>query len=152
MGGAGQPHQSTRDTQGRVGFEAASDVYERGRPGYQPDLVAFVVDRAGIQEGTRVLDLAAGTGKFTRELLPFGATCMAIEPSASMREMLSRLVPGVPVMAGVGEAIPLEADPKRYQSQVKITFQPQHDRDRKAPTGDQAVQQKMPEKRERARG
>jgi SAM-dependent methyltransferase len=107
MSGGGQPLESTRDTQGRVGFEAASDVYERGRPGYQPDLVAFVVKRVGIQEGTRVLDLAAGTGKFTRELLRFGARCLAIEPSASMREMLSRVVPGVPVVAGVGEAIPL---------------------------------------------
>ncbi|HEY1989445.1 MAG TPA: methyltransferase domain-containing protein [Acidimicrobiales bacterium] len=107
MGGAGQPHQSTRDTQGRVGFEAASDVYERGRPGYQEDLVAFVVDRAGIQEGSRVLDLAAGTGKFTRELVPFGVKSVAVEPSASMREILTRVVPGVPVIAGVGEAIPL---------------------------------------------
>ncbi|HEV3265209.1 MAG TPA: methyltransferase domain-containing protein [Acidimicrobiales bacterium] len=109
MGGAGQPHQSTPNTQGRVGFEAASDVYERGRPGYQQDLVAFVVDRAGIHQGTRVLDLAAGTGKFTRELLRFGARCVAVEPSASMREVLSRTVPGVPVIAGIGEAIPLRA-------------------------------------------
>jgi SAM-dependent methyltransferase len=109
MGGAGQPHQSTRATQGRVGFEAASDVYERGRPGYQEDLVTFVVDRAGIQGGSRVLDLAAGTGKFTRELLPFGAKSVAVEPSASMREILTRVVPGVPVIAGVGEAIPLRA-------------------------------------------
>ena len=111
MGGAGRRHQSTgtRGTQGRVGFEAASDVYERGRPGYQADLVAFVVDRAGIHEGSRVLDLAAGTGKFTREVLPFGAACVAVEPSASMREMLGRVVPGVPVIAGVGEAIPLRA-------------------------------------------
>ena len=107
MSGAGRPFRSTRDTQGRVGFEAASDVYERGRPGYQEDLVAFVVERARIREGTRVLDLAAGTGKFTRELVQLGATCVAVEPSASMREMLTRLVPGVPVIAGLGEAIPL---------------------------------------------
>jgi len=109
MGGTGHLRGSRRDTQGRVGFETASDVYERGRPGYQEDLVAFVVERAGIGEGTRVLDLAAGTGKFTRELLPFGARCVAVEPSASMREMLSRVVPGVPAIAGVGEAIPLRS-------------------------------------------
>ncbi|HWE69558.1 MAG TPA: class I SAM-dependent methyltransferase [Acidimicrobiales bacterium] len=109
MSGAGQPVEPARDTQGRVGFETASDVYERGRPGYQEDLVSFLVDRSGIGPGTRVLDLAAGTGKFTRQLLPLGAACIAIEPSASMREMLTQVVPGVPVVAGVGEAIPLAA-------------------------------------------
>jgi SAM-dependent methyltransferase len=110
MSGAGQRPGPARDTQGRVGFEAASDVYERGRPGYQDDLVSFVVERADIHPGTRVLDLAAGTGKFTRQLLPFGAACIAVEPSASMREMLAQVVPGVPVVGGVGEAIPLVAD------------------------------------------
>ncbi|HEX3840299.1 MAG TPA: methyltransferase domain-containing protein [Acidimicrobiales bacterium] len=110
MSGAGHPSRPARGTQGRVGFEAASDVYERGRPGYQDDLVSFVVDRAGIGPGIRVLDLAAGTGKFTRQLLPFGAACIAVEPSASMREVLTEVVPGVPVVAGVGEAIPLVAE------------------------------------------
>jgi SAM-dependent methyltransferase len=110
MSGAAEPNQPARDTQGRVGFEAASDVYERGRPGYQDDLVSFVVERAGIGPGTWVLDLAAGTGKFTRQLLPYRAACIAIEPSASMREVLTQVVPGVPVVAGVGEAIPLAAE------------------------------------------
>jgi SAM-dependent methyltransferase len=110
MSGAGQRTWPHRDTQGRAGFEVASDVYERGRPGYQDDLVSFVVERAGIHPGTRVLDLAAGTGKFTRQLLPFGAACIAVEPSASMREVLNEIVPGVPVVGGVGEAIPLVAD------------------------------------------
>jgi SAM-dependent methyltransferase len=110
MSGAGQPSGPPPGTQGRVGFEAASDVYERGRPGYQDDLVSFVVERAGIGPGTRVLDLGAGTGKFTRQLLPFGAACIAVEPSASMREMLTEVVPGVPVVGGVGEAIPLVAE------------------------------------------
>lgn len=92
---------------GRGGFESASDVYERARPGYAEETVATLVDLAGIGPGSRVADIAAGTGKLTRCLPPFGATCMAVEPSASMREVFARVVPGVPVVGGTAEDLPL---------------------------------------------
>jgi SAM-dependent methyltransferase len=57
--------------------------------------------------GSRVLDLAAGTGKLTRRLAGDGATCVAVEPSASMRAVFRRVVPGVPVIGGTAERIPL---------------------------------------------
>ncbi len=92
---------------GRDGFESASDVYERSRPGYAEEAVAALVDLAGIGPGSRVLDVAAGTGKLTRCLPPFGAACVAVEPSASMREVFAGVVPGVPVMGGTVEELPL---------------------------------------------
>jgi SAM-dependent methyltransferase len=110
VSGPGERVGSGRGAQGRIGFETASDAYERARPGYPDDAVAHLVDRLGIREGTRLADLAAGTGKLTRELFPFGAECVAVEPSPSMREVLCRVVPQAAVVAGVGEAIPLAAD------------------------------------------
>lgn len=53
----------------------------------------------------RVLDLAAGTGKLTRLLLPSGADVVAVEPVQAFRDTLCRL--GVDARAGTAESIPL---------------------------------------------
>jgi ubiquinone/menaquinone biosynthesis C-methylase UbiE len=94
---------------GRVGFESGSDGYERSRPGYPDQAVSALFAQSGLQPGSRVLDLAAGTGKLTRQLVAKGAVCVGVEPSPSMRQVFRRAVPGVPVMAGVGEAIPVRS-------------------------------------------
>ena len=65
------------------------------------------MSRLGIGPGRTVVDLAAGTGKLTRLLVPTGATVVAVEPLASMREQLGAAVPGVDVLKGTAEAIPL---------------------------------------------
>jgi SAM-dependent methyltransferase len=89
------------------GFDRAGDAYERGRPGYPADAVEFLVSELGISPGTRVLDLAAGTGKLTRQLVPTGADLVAVEPVAGMRSKFAEVVPGVPVLEGTAEQIPL---------------------------------------------
>ena len=50
------------------GFGAEADAYERARPSYPPDAVAWIVDALGLTAGGVVCDVAAGTGKFTRLL------------------------------------------------------------------------------------
>jgi SAM-dependent methyltransferase len=98
---------AARVSLGRSGFESGSDVYERARPTYPEAAVAQLLATTGIVEGSRVLDLAAGTGKLTRHLHAARAACIAAEPSASMREVFTRAVPGVPMVAATAEAIPL---------------------------------------------
>ena len=93
-------HPATR------GF-AAADVYERGRPGYPAAAVQRIVELLGLRPGTTVLDLAAGTGKLTRLLLPSGANVVAVEPLPEMRAELERRVPRVATLAGTAERIPL---------------------------------------------
>jgi SAM-dependent methyltransferase len=66
--------------------------------------VQLLVDGLGIGPGRDVLDLAAGTGKLTRCLLPFGARVVAVEPVPAMRALLPG---GVEVLDGTAEAIPL---------------------------------------------
>jgi ubiquinone/menaquinone biosynthesis C-methylase UbiE len=90
-----------------AGFSAAAEVYERARPGYPDEAVAWVAEQLGIGAGRDVLDLAAGTGKLTRQLVPFGARIVAVEPIDAMRAELERAVPGVEALAGTAEAIPL---------------------------------------------
>jgi SAM-dependent methyltransferase len=89
------------------GFACAPEEYERGRPSYTDEVVAHLADVLGLRPGRRVLDLAAGTGKLTRALVPTGATVIAVEPVAEMRAKLEETVPEAEVLAGTAEAIPL---------------------------------------------
>ena len=88
----------------RSSFGAAAAAYERGRPGYPPEALDWLLP-AGVR---RVLDLAAGTGKLTRLLVTRGLDVVAVEPSAGMRAEFARVLPGVPVLAGEAEYIPLD--------------------------------------------
>ncbi len=91
------------------GFDAAADAYERARPAYPPDAVATIVDRLDIRPGRAVLELGAGTGKLTRLLIPSGARILALEPVAAMRAKLAASAPGMELIGGTAESIPLEA-------------------------------------------
>jgi SAM-dependent methyltransferase len=89
-----------------LGFTAEAETYDRARPSYPPDAVAWLSSVLGIRPGRRVMDLAAGTGKLTALIAGAGAELAAVEPVAAMREQLRLRVPGVPMLAGVAEALP----------------------------------------------
>ena len=89
----------------RLSFDPVADVYERSRPQYAPEALAWLAERLHLG---RVLDLGAGTGKLTRQLVALGADVVAVEPGDEMRAVLAKAVPGVDVRAGSAEAIPLE--------------------------------------------
>jgi SAM-dependent methyltransferase len=89
------------------GFETSAPAYERARPSYPPEATADLVAQLGIGPARTVVDLAAGTGKLTRLLLPTGADVVAVEPLAGMRAQLHAAVPNVEVLEGTAEAIPL---------------------------------------------
>jgi SAM-dependent methyltransferase len=96
-----------RIRQAAQGFEQNAAAYEAARPSYPPEAVARIVGVGGIGPGRHVLDLAAGTGKLTRLLVPTGAEIVAVEPVAAMRERLRDAVPGLDVRDGTAEALPL---------------------------------------------
>jgi ubiquinone/menaquinone biosynthesis C-methylase UbiE len=89
------------------GFDRNAHAYEAARPSYPAEAVAHVVGHGGIGPGRRVLDLAAGTGKLTRLLVPTGADVVAVEPVAGMRDRLVVSLPGVEAHDGTAEALPL---------------------------------------------
>jgi len=85
-----------------AGFSDPGD-YEAARPSYPPDAVAWFVENLRIEPGRTVVDLAAGTGKLTRLLVPTGANLIAAEPVAGMRATFRQVLPNVPMLATTAE-------------------------------------------------
>ncbi|MEZ5143592.1 MAG: methyltransferase domain-containing protein [Acidimicrobiales bacterium] len=89
------------------GFGRGAADYERARPSYPAAAVDLIVEGCGLGPGRTVVDVAAGTGKMTRLLVPCGAEVLAVEPVAEMRAELERVVPRATVLDGTAEALPL---------------------------------------------
>jgi len=83
------------------------EAYDRGRPSFPADALAALAGELGLSERSTVLDLAAGTGKLTRVLVPLFDHVIAVEPSEPMLTALRRQLPGVDARVGVAEAIPV---------------------------------------------
>jgi SAM-dependent methyltransferase len=88
-------------------FGDVAATYERARPEYPAAILEELATRAGVGPGAEVLDLAAGTGKLTRQLVDLGAAVRAVEPSSGMRAQLALAVPSIPVLDGTAERIPV---------------------------------------------
>jgi ubiquinone/menaquinone biosynthesis C-methylase UbiE len=81
-------------------FNSAAELYERARPDYAVDAVTWLLP----QRAQRVLDLGAGTGKLTVDLVGRGLDVIAVEPAPAMRAQLRARLPGVDVRSGSAEA------------------------------------------------
>ena len=90
-------------------FAKAAGEYERGRPTYPAAALDRLADELGLDSGSTVVDLAAGTGKLTRDLIPRFGRVVAVEPLAEMRAELVRRLPGVEALGGTAEELPLGA-------------------------------------------
>jgi SAM-dependent methyltransferase len=89
------------------GYRAQADRYVRGRPDYPDAVTNWLHERLAIVPGTTVVDLGAGTGKFTARLLATRAHVIAIEPVAEMRAKLSQKLADADIRDGTATAIPL---------------------------------------------
>jgi Fe2+ transport system protein FeoA len=88
---------------GRVGFETASDAYERARPDYPDDAIAALVAALGIRRRSRVLDIVAGTGKLTRRLTALGEVARVLRPGGSIALIRNERDGSDPVVAKLAE-------------------------------------------------
>jgi SAM-dependent methyltransferase len=87
-------------------YTGAADTYVKGRPDYPPELAQWLRDDVRLAAGSTVVDLGAGTGKFTPRLVATGARVIAVEPVAAMLAKLSSALPEVTALAGTATAIP----------------------------------------------
>ena len=88
-------------------FESVAAEYERHRPEYPAEALRWAAEQLGLEEGARVLDVGAGTGKLTRGLVALGLDVVAVEPGLPMLDQLREMVPEAEALDGPAEAIPL---------------------------------------------
>lgn len=88
------------------GRDEAVAAYERARPSFPVDAVEFLIESLGLEAGTRLVDLGAGTGKLTRLLATCGAGVIGVEPVDKMRKAFVAGLPDIPLTGAVAEALP----------------------------------------------
>jgi SAM-dependent methyltransferase len=89
------------------GFGRSAPVYARGRPGFPPASLDWLQQDLAIGPGQRVVEVGAGTGKFTRLLTQTGADVLAVDPVAPMLEQLAAEQPRVKTLLARAQELPL---------------------------------------------
>jgi SAM-dependent methyltransferase len=90
-----------------TGFARSVEAYERARPEYPPEAIAWIARELDLRPGRTVVDLAAGSGKLSRPLAALGCEVIAIEPVDEMRAAIGA---GIETLDGTAEAMPLPDD------------------------------------------
>ncbi|MGD0055570.1 MAG: class I SAM-dependent methyltransferase [Acidimicrobiales bacterium] len=85
-------------------FGAVAELYDQYRPPPPEAAAALLGDLHGLD----VLEVAAGTGIWSRFLLSLGAELTIVEPDDQMRAVLVRRSPGVHALIGTAEALPVD--------------------------------------------
>jgi len=85
-------------------FGARAQLYDRYRPRYPAAAIDFVLAGRAPQ---RILDLGAGTGLLTRDLIGRAPEVLAVEPDDGMRAVLATTAPEAEALAGSAERIPV---------------------------------------------
>jgi ubiquinone/menaquinone biosynthesis C-methylase UbiE len=83
-------------------FGGVADSYDRGRPTYPREAAAWLVG----EDPVTVLELGAGTGKFTAVLAELGHDVHATDPDEQMLERLRAKLPDVRTSVASAEEIP----------------------------------------------
>ncbi|MCY4128859.1 MAG: class I SAM-dependent methyltransferase [Gammaproteobacteria bacterium] len=78
----------------RFAFGHDPNAYDRGRMSFSPWIVDWALDTSRFQPGHRVLEIGAGTGQLTVELLAAGANLTALEPSDNLADLLQNRYTG----------------------------------------------------------
>ncbi|GAB3614796.1 class I SAM-dependent methyltransferase [Humibacter ginsengisoli] len=90
-------------------FDGMAYAYAAARPPYPHALWRDVVATGLATPGRRALDLGAGTGEATGELLARGMDVVAVEPGAQLADLLQARFPRAAVIRSRAEDIQLDA-------------------------------------------
>jgi ubiquinone/menaquinone biosynthesis C-methylase UbiE len=83
-------------------FGSVAEAYDRGRPTYPREAAVWLTS----DQPLRVLELGAGTGKLTEQLVALGHDVHATDPDPQMLALLEKKLPDVRVSQAPAEDIP----------------------------------------------
>ncbi len=83
-------------------FGGVAEAYDRGRPTYPREAAVWLTS----DQPLTVLELGAGTGKLTGQLVALGHDVHATDPDAQMLALLEKNLPGVRATRAPAEEIP----------------------------------------------
>lgn len=86
------------------GYNREADAYARARPSYPPAAIADLRASLSLSPGDPVVELGAGSGIFTRQLLQAGLKVTAVEPVPAMRRRLEQVLDPSRISAGTAES------------------------------------------------
>ncbi|MHB8470665.1 MAG: class I SAM-dependent methyltransferase [Gaiellaceae bacterium] len=87
-------------------FDVSETSYDNFMGRFSMPLGPVFADFAGISSGSRVLDVGAGTGALTAELVRRGARVAAVDPSRRFVEALGRRFPELEIRDAPAEELP----------------------------------------------
>lgn len=87
-------------------FRVDADAYDDFMGRYSRRLAVLFADFAGVEAGARALDVGAGTGMLTAELIARGASVAAADPSPEFVAVLRERFPDVEVHEAPAESLP----------------------------------------------
>jgi SAM-dependent methyltransferase len=85
-------------------FDTVADEYDSARPSYPP----AVYESLGDLDGRCVLDVGAGTGIATRQLLERGARVVAVDPGQTVLIRAIARTSGLPAVVADGAQLPIQ--------------------------------------------
>jgi SAM-dependent methyltransferase len=92
-----------------AGYFKTADSFALGRPDYPQALNDWLIKDLQLRHHSVVLELGAGTGKFTPRLLDIGTRVIAVEPVDAMRVQFAQRYPEIELLDGSAEHIPLKS-------------------------------------------
>ncbi|MFI5100347.1 MAG: class I SAM-dependent methyltransferase [Actinomycetes bacterium] len=84
--------QAWQNDRRRRSFDEVAELYDRARPGYPPELLGDLSALAGLDAGSRVLEVGPGTGQLTVALASSGFRIVAVELGGDLARILERNV------------------------------------------------------------
>src|SRR5215467_9992471 len=90
-------------------FRVGGDEYDNFMGRYSRVLAPLFADFAGVSSGLRALDVGAGTGALTAELVARGASVAAADPSPEFVTVLRERFPNLEVEEAPAESLPFGA-------------------------------------------
>jgi len=93
-----------------MAFDVSASAYDRFMGRYSTLLAPSFADFAGVEPGRRVLDVGAGPGALTSELVRRRVEVVAVDPSWQFVDALHERLPDVAAVAASAEELPFGND------------------------------------------